>query len=265
MPALVTILSSRHRRAVSSTPIPLQYSTTKWWYPGTQDATLLESTSGGGGGTPSVGGAVGRIKGYAYDGTPSGTIVNGFDAVSSSKRATRVSGGGIQGDGVDDLYTGFSGLDCTSGFCVMAVFYPADSGSNKGIMGRWGASGNQWGLLTRDFSTSTDSKGIVRNSSNSATGSVSHAGTYDGAKRFIGLHWDTTTLTLNLDGTEYTSAVSSINASATGVLSLLQYLSDGFDAPVSSRIAEVWLAVGNVSSINSTVRASYRTDALARY
>lgn len=243
-----------------STSLPLTYSTLQYWFDG-NDSTLMEATSGGGGGNPTVGNPVGRMKGYAYG----GGVVNGFDAISSSTRALRASGGGVTGDGTDDQYIGFNSLSFTSGFFVCAVIISTDYRNNKGLVGRWGSSGNQWGLLPSSFGTSTDAIAIIRNSSDSASGSVSGAGVSNGTKRFLAMHWDSTTLTLNRDGVETTSAVSSIR-NTTGDVALFSYLTGVSSSCVAATLRDIQIYTGSgVTALNSTARAALRTWTMARY
>lgn len=175
-------------------------------------------------GTPAIGGEVG----YWVD--SSGYANHFVAAADNTTRPTLHTSGalGVDFDGSagagSEVLFGAGSLVMTGAWSLfLRVNYTA-TGLNKGFVGRWALSTNQWALLGRDYATGVNQRAIIRNTTDTANFEADTPCVNDGSAHCVGMSHEpaTTTVRTWTDGTEITNTVSSIR-SGLGVVALGNY------------------------------------------
>lgn len=193
----------------------------------------------GTGGTPAAGAACGRW------GDSSG-LGNHFSAAANDTTRPVVHATSLLGldtDGVNDIMYGLSSLNLiATGFWVFIRCSYTASGTNKGIMGRWGGTVNQFALMPRGL-TLNYQEALIRNATDTANFTAQTPSLNDGVVRNIGMSYEPTGALVRTwtNSTEVTAAVTSIRA-GTADVQLGSY--GGAAVSMASNIIEVLLGVG---------------------
>ena len=193
----------------------------------------------GTGGTPAAGAACGRWGDSSSYGNHFSCAAN--DTTRPVVHATSLLG--LDTDGVNDIMYGLSSLNLTAtGFWVFIRCSYTASGTNKGIMGRWGGTVNQFALMPRGL-TLNYQEGYIRNSTDSASFIAQTPSLNDGVVRNIGMSYEPIGALVRTwtNSTEVTAAVTSIRAGTDNV-QLGAY--GGVATEIAANIIEVLLGVG---------------------
>jgi hypothetical protein len=161
--------------------------------------------------------------------------------------------------GLDARLTGSTTLTGENGLSIFAVHYnDVTSGSNKGILGKWGGTGNEYGLLSRHFASPNDVSFISQNSSSTQQNMQSGTVLSTKALRLHTMLYDnsTSTKSFRINGTQVGTATADIRASD-AVFQLGGYQGDTNNTMF---ISEIRLKKGYISDF-----ASVESELISKY
>lgn len=209
-------LTCRRTRKLFSCPSkynPLTDSSVRLWLRRTGP---FYSNIDGTGGTPAAGAACGRWGDSSGLGNHFSAAAN--DATRPVVHATSLLG--LDFDGTNDILYGLSSLNLTAtGFWLMVRCSYTATGTNKGIMGRWGASVNQFALMGRGLAVNTQ-EAYIRNSTDSASFIAQTPSLNDGVVRTLGMSYEPTGALVRTwaNSTEATAACPTIRTGTDNIM-----------------------------------------------